>query len=353
MEGRLTQRASLRVSSAHRGCRPVPAYPFLYMAESFVQYSTQAVAPHRRVEFWNERASGVITDLQVEPDREIAFEASLKAVDFAGIGFAEAISTPTRVVHSHGLASRAPSPVYLIHLQRRGTCLNRQVHTEVLLEAGDFVLCDSTLPCELILGGDNSMLVLRIPQAVLKRRLPTPEIFINRHMSGRSGTSALVSKFVNLFWEQCQSDMETVAAERLADSICDMLATSFMDSSRQPLDGSTVQTLWKLRIRRFIDLHLGDPELVPATIANHFRVSPRYVHKIFASEDEAVSKYILRRRLEACHRSLTDGTQSAKSVSVIAFEWGFNSTTHFARVFRERYGLSPSELRRQHNLPHG
>lgn len=322
------------------------------MTESFVTYSTHAVAPHRRVEFWNEHASGLITDLHVEPDREVAFEASLKAVDFAGIGFAEAVSTPTRVVHAHGLASRSGHPVYLIHLQRRGTCLNRQVRTEVLLEAGDFVLCDSTLPCELILGGDNSMLVLRIPQAVLKRRLPTPELFINRHMPGQAGASGLVSRFVNLFWDQCQNGMETVAAERFADSICDLLATSFLDSARQSPDSSTVQTLWKLRIRRFIDLHLGDPDLVPATIANHFRVSPRYVHKIFASEEEAVSKYILRRRLECCYRSLADTAQGAKSVSVIAFEWGFNSTTHFARVFRERYGLSPSEVRRQHEQPH-
>jgi AraC-like DNA-binding protein len=319
------------------------------MSEGFVSYSTQVVAPHRRVEFWNERASGVITDLQVQPDRDVAFAASLKAVEFAGIGFAEAISTPSRVVHSHGLASHVPNPCYLIHLQRSGTCLNRQVKTEVLLEAGDFVLCDSTLPCELILGGDNSMLVLRIPQAVLKRRLPTPEIFINQHMPGTIGTSGLVSKFVNLFWDQCQAGMERIASERLADSICDLLATSFLDSLKQPVDGSTVQTLWKLRIRRYIDVHLTDPELSPATIADHFRVSPRYVHKIFATEDEAVSKYILRRRLESCHRSLTDVTQTAKSVSIIAFEWGFNSTTHFARVFRERYGLAPSELRRQHD----
>lgn len=318
------------------------------MSEGFASYSTQVVAPHRRVEFWNEHASGVFTELRVQPDRDVAFEASLKAIEFAGVGFAEAVSTPTRVIHSQGRAGQG-SPSYLIHLQRSGACLNRQMNSEVLLEAGDFVLCDSTLPCELILRGDNRMLVLRIPQAALRRRLPTPEVFINRHMPGQVGTSGLVSRFVNLFWEQCQAGMDRAAAERVADTICDLLATSFLDSYKQPVDGSTVQTLWKLRIRRFIDLHLSDPELSPATIAAHFRVSPRYVHKIFAGEDEAVSKYILRRRLESCHRSLTDSTQHSKSVSVIAFEWGFNSTTHFARVFRERYGLAPSELRVRHD----
>lgn len=317
------------------------------MSEGFISYSTGSVAPHRRVEFWNEHASGLITDLKVQPDSESRFEASLKAVEFAGIGFAEAISTPTRVIHTQERAGRVANAAYLIHLQRQGTCLNRQLKTDVMLQPGDFVLCDSTLPCELLLEGDNRMLVVRIPQEVLKRRLPTPEVYVNRYMPGQCGASGLVSRFLNLFWDQCQIDLGQMTAERMADIICDLLATAFLDASRQPAGESTVQTLWKLRIRHFIDQHLANPDLSPPMIADRFRVSPRYIHKMFENEDEALSRYILRRRLEACHRSLVDRAQAAKTVSVIAFEWGFNSTTHFARVFRERYGVSPSELRKQ------
>lgn len=321
------------------------------MSEGFTTYSTQGVAPHRRVEFWNEHASGLITALQVQPAGAVDFSASIKALDIAGIGFAEAVSTPVRVLHLHKLAQGRHEPYYLIHLQRSGSCLNRQINSEVLLEPGDFVLCDDTLPCELILGGDNRMLVVRIPQSVLKRRLPAPEVFINRHMPGRRGTSGLVSQFVNLFWDQLDG-IQTLAAEKVVESICDLLATCFIDSDKRQPDASTVQTHWKLRIRRYIDQNLTDPDLAPTSIASHFRVSPRYVHKLFANEENAVSKYIQHRRLDACYRSLTDAGQGSKTVSVIAFEWGFNNTTHFARVFRERFGLSPSELRRRHDLPH-
>ena len=313
----------------------------------FLSCSTSVVAAHRRIEFWNEHASHVITGLRVQPDDRATFEASLRAVELAGIGFAEAISTPTRVVHAHESTSRIVAPCYLIHLQRRGTCLNRQLRAEVLLEVGDFVLCDSTMPCELVLGGDNRMLVIRIPQEMLKRRLPTPEVFINRHMPGSGGASGLVSRFASQFWDQCQFGVEPVTAERLAETICDLLATAFLDSAGRSLDDSTVLAMWKLRIRRYIDQRLGDSELSPAQIAEKFRISRRYVHKIFATDDEAVSRYILRCRLERCHRSLTDEMQRPKTVSAIAFEWGFNNTTHFGRVFRERYGVAPSALRRQ------
>lgn len=312
----------------------------------FLTYTTRDVASHRKVEFWDEHASDVITSLHVEPARDTAFDATLKAAEFGGIGFIEAVSTPTRVIHSHG-ANRSLPAAYLVHIQCHGTCINRQANTEVVLEAGDFVLCDNTLPCELLLGGANDMLVLRIPQALLKRRIPTPELYINRHMRGDKGTCLLAARFASEFWQECQSSVNPMSADRLAGTVCDLLATAFMDCGDAPLEISTVQTVWKLRIRHYIDLHLSDPDLTPTAIASHFKISPRYVHKLYASGDEAVSRYILRRRLEACHRSLSDPSQLAKTVSTVAFEWGFNNTTHFARVFRDRYGVSPSELRRE------
>jgi AraC-like DNA-binding protein len=37
--------------------------------------------------------------------------------------------------------------------------------------------------------------------------------------------------------------------------------------------------------------------------------------------------------------------QSARSITHIAFEHGFNSLPHFSRVFRNHFGITPSELR--------
>jgi AraC-like DNA-binding protein len=60
----------------------------------------------------------------------------------------------------------------------------------------------------------------------------------------------------------------------------------------------------------------------------------------------------LRARLDASERrvqTLEDVIQRSKTISGIAFEWGFNSITHFGRVFRERFGVAPSSLHRSGN----
>ena len=58
-----------------------------------------------------------------------------------------------------------------------------------------------------------------------------------------------------------------------------------------------------------------------------------------------MSILILRRRLEECAMQLRDPIWARRTITEIAFSWGFNNATHFARVFREKYGLSPRDYR--------
>ncbi|MEJ0042287.1 MAG: helix-turn-helix domain-containing protein [Rhizomicrobium sp.] len=62
---------------------------------------------------------------------------------------------------------------------------------------------------------------------------------------------------------------------------------------------------------------------------------------------ETVSDYVLRRRLEECGRQLADVLWRQRTITEIAFGWGFNNATHFARVFRNHYGTNPARLPQQ------
>jgi AraC-like DNA-binding protein len=76
-------------------------------------------------------------------------------------------------------------------------------------------------------------------------------------------------------------------------------------------------------------------------------MTARYLHHLFSDRDETVARYILRRRLEACARALQSGAQRGRTVTAIAFDYGFNSPTHFGRVFRAKFQMTPREFRRE------
>ena len=69
------------------------------------------------------------------------------------------------------------------------------------------------------------------------------------------------------------------------------------------------------------------------------------MHRLFESETQSIARWIWSVRLERCHRDLADPALAGRSVTDIAFAWGFNDLAHFSRSFRARYGESPRTFR--------
>ncbi|GGQ99587.1 helix-turn-helix domain-containing protein [Streptomyces asoensis] len=99
------------------------------------------------------------------------------------------------------------------------------------------------------------------------------------------------------------------------------------------------------RVLEYVELHLTDPDLSPEAVARAQHISVRYLHKLFKDEGTTVGRWILRRRLEECRRDLARHGRGGRTIAAVAARWGFLSATHFSRVFRSAYGMSPREWR--------
>lgn len=109
-------------------------------------------------------------------------------------------------------------------------------------------------------------------------------------------------------------------------------------------DASTLRDVLLPKVRSWIGAHLLDPDMSPARIARVHAVSLRTLHAIFEPTGESVSRFVRRRRLEAAHRLLV--IAPGMSVADAAQHCGFRSPAHFTRAFRERFGQTPSDVRR-------
>ncbi|MES9524481.1 helix-turn-helix domain-containing protein [Streptomyces capoamus] len=73
--------------------------------------------------------------------------------------------------------------------------------------------------------------------------------------------------------------------------------------------------------------------------------SGRTSHKLFELEDITVSRWIQQRRLERCRDDLARRQVAHLTIAAVAHRRGFTSASHFSRVFRAAYGVSPAEGR--------
>jgi AraC-like DNA-binding protein len=69
---------------------------------------------------------------------------------------------------------------------------------------------------------------------------------------------------------------------------------------------------------------------------------------LFSDRGTTISDYIRHARLQHCRQELE--TMAGKTITDVAFSWGFSSSSHFSRVFREYFGVAPSAI---HRAQHG
>lgn len=108
-------------------------------------------------------------------------------------------------------------------------------------------------------------------------------------------------------------------------------------------------------LRDYVTRHLDNPDLDATYLATELGMSRATFYRHFENTG-GVSQYIRNRRLDRCFFELAGATPHRGRIKTIAERWHFKDASHFNRLFRERFGISPSDTlasgdRRMHGAP--
>jgi len=310
--------------------------------------STDGMAGARRIEFWNEVVCNTFTPLTVNAPSE-DFNGRMRHLELADTRLDVADSTPAIVTHSRAQVSRCQDAYFMLHLQLSGHSFNQQTGREATLAPGCLTLFDSTRPYSVAFSHPTSILVARIPRSLMREYVTCPEALTLIPLSSSSPASWLAARFMRDLWRKSAGVSSQPAARHINEGLMSLIAAAYASTRGAKVEGSSHAAIVRIRLLEHIETNLRNPELTPAAIARMGHVSTRYLHLLFKQQGETVRRYVQRRRLEECARVLRDRLRDSKSVTEIACEQGFNSTSQFCRAFRERYGVTPTEYR---TLPH-
>jgi AraC-like DNA-binding protein len=79
----------------------------------------------------------------------------------------------------------------------------------------------------------------------------------------------------------------------------------------------------------------------------------RYVHHLLEPTGRTFSEHLLDRRLARAVELLRDPSHEIRRIADIAFEVGFKDLSYFNRMFRRRYGGTPTDVRHAARLLRG
>ena len=255
-----------------------------------------------------------------------------------------------RVHRSASHVAQTREAFFTLDVQMRGESVVKQAGREARLWRGDFVLTDSTRPYQVTFEKPVVMRLLRFPAPLLKRFVGCPEDLVGLRVDGSSGAGRIASLFLQSIWRPQDASVAYLGAAHMERAVLELLASAFLQVRSSSPRSSSLATLQRMQIVEAIEDRLDDSALTPSSLACAFRISVRYLHRLFSSDGETISRYILRRRLERGKEQLSDPSHDRRHVSEIAFSCGFSTFSHFCRAFRDQYGLSPGHYRRRRSI---
>jgi AraC-like DNA-binding protein len=188
-------------------------------------------------------------------------------------------------------------------------------------------------------SGAEDCFLTYIPHAAIgyDPTLDPPWMFIDEATpAGHMLTDALISLRNQL------GHIRESEARALAAGLCGLVKGLMLNVGKGGEARETVKAARLRLLRGFLETNLHKPDLGIGDITDNFGVSRSTVFRDFAP-DGGLDRYILRRRLERAYIDLTDQPATRGRITQVAESWGFQSMSHFYRVFRAEFGCAPGD----------
>lgn len=312
-----------------------------------VLVDTEALPELERKSFWRDAVCGPFMYSAPVYRKDEAFYGTHDACVVGDTTLMTTRSSPYGTVRGRSEVSQTPAEVAVLMRQRTGTRWFSQNGRSVTLTPQDLMLVDSASPMsgDMVDAGDLQCIV--IPRPALARRIGSLETTVGRGLTGDSPAGSLLNDYIDMIARQ-RSVGNPVQQQWIENSFHDLIAMAFGAAPGELETGSTsLQSARIVTLTRYIDRHYANLDMTPESVAVHFGISPRYLHKLFEKSSRSFRQTLVQRRLAAVRQCLSDTEHATRSIADIAFACGFADLSGFNRAFRAEFGMTPRDMRVQ------
>lgn len=305
--------------------------------------NTDHIAPAERAAVWRDWIWTHFGGLESDLYGDDSFDGRMAASHAGDVILTRLEANRHRVIKSPRMAQAADRAYLKIVAPWQGSAGVQQMGRQTWVRPGGWAIYDTSGDYEVANPERVEHLIVMLPKDELAERGLRLEPLMARHVGGVSGIARVALETMRTTYQELPGMSET-AARGAGELILQLVRLSLQELAGRA-DATTQLQAFRDRIRLHIGQHLRDPSLTLDQIASSLNCSMRHLHNAFQDEEDTLAHYIQRQRIQGCMRELADPARARRTITDIALSWGFNSTAHFSRVFREHTGRSPSDWR--------
>ena len=309
------------------------------MSDTIRSLSTSGLAPRQQIQSWSDALTDLCGRFNVDPLQASSLEGRIQYTTVSELKICQIEASQHRIAHTDWRIRSTEHPYIKILFQTVGISCFEQDGRRIEVAPGDCLAYDVSCPHTITSPGLTRHEVVIVPKALLAERGFHSERMSACKLSSRSGTGRIAHEFVHAAFGEA-TKLSPSSAAGVAGSLIDLLLLPLREADTV-FDRVGPEAMY-IRAQAFIREHLRDPDLCVDQISAALGCTKRYLHMLFSERGMTVSDHIWRARLWRCRQELE--THGGKTITDVAFSWGFSSSSHFSRVFRNYFGVVPSSI---------
>jgi AraC-like DNA-binding protein len=309
--------------------------------------------PRRFARWWEEFRATVGGREISAADRDAPFFATVEYLSLGAIGLGRGSGSINRIERRRHHVAAYGVDCFVLVINRSG----RRSHASTgsrsaAVPSGGAMLFDFAEPSVNTYPGDHRWSSLRLPRRLFYGAVRGASDLAGSAVPAENQALRLLTHYADgLFDDQGPSDpaLLTQAGQHLMDLTVLAFGTDRDDAEIARLRGLRAARLDA--VLRRIRADYAGPEISPEAVAIRVGISTRYLHKLLHETGVSFAERVQELRLARAFALLCGGGGVARKVSDAAYDAGFSDLSHFNRVFRRKYGLTPTAARGSNSSP--
>nr|WP_245432534.1 AraC family transcriptional regulator [Mesorhizobium loti] len=307
--------------------------------------STEAVQPRCRLAFVHDFIARHVGGLHFHPADSANVKIDLEAMHLPGgltVGLGQ--YAPMRGARTRELLQDGREH-YLLTIHGEDHEMSVDGGKPVTVRAGDLLLINEARAFEFRLHRPVDIEVISLDRQALARLAPLVDMEPSYIVPAETPHSRLLAHYANMIRRDAPRTKKAgeVASRHIYD-LAALVLDGFVRGGAERNETSITAARLKL-VKQDIADRLVEAGLNIDAVARRQGVSPRYIQRLFESEGTTFSDFVRAGRLDLAFRLLADREHVRTAIAAIAYEAGFSDVSAFNRAFRQRFGVTPSEIR--------
>ena len=310
-----------------------------------LRLSTQAFPERDRFEVYRENFRQYLYKAEVENRSEDLFDGSIELLKAGSVGIARLVAPPTKATRTRRHIADSDDAVTLFVGVTSGLAIE-QAGIQHEFCPGSGFLYHGSIPGGAEAVSQIGIWGIKVAAARVMSGLVRGRGLKPMAIPAELPAMRLMTQYLNSFATVASSpdpDVREAFGTHLADLM--MLVVGADRNSLELIKGRGLKAARTEAVLKSIARDFASPGLSAGRTGFSLGITARQVHRLLEETTKTFYEHVLERRLIESHRLLTDPACGAFNVAEIACRAGFADPSYFNRVFRTRFGDTPTGVR--------